>query len=199
MNEYIGIVIRNQNDKFLLCDGSFYIKTRLDSNKDVKDIIKIEIYNVLEKDIFKIRKIYEEKIIHRYEEITLYLVDVGVYTNDYDFMSIDKLVSEIINFDDKNYFNKYILNPEEYSSLISTTFTLLMLVITVNIFHLPQFIHNIYSYTLGGFSLIFIYAIFNRYLKPKLIKSLAYFKFNVKIANYITSFLLIIYCIITLF
>ncbi|WP_195940307.1 hypothetical protein [Romboutsia sp. 1001713B170131_170501_G6] len=199
MNEYIGIVIRNQNDKFLLCDGSFYIKTRLDSNKDVKDIIKTEIYNVLEKDIFKIRKIYEEKIIHRYEEITLYLVDVGVYTNDYDFMSIDKLVSEIINFDDKNYFNKYILKPEEYSSLISTTFTLLMLVITVNIFHLPQFIHNIYSYTLGGFSLIFIYIIFNRYLKPKLIKSLAYFKFNVKIANYITSFLLIIYCIITLF
>lgn len=199
MNEYIGIIIRNQNDKFLLCDGSFYIKTRLDSNKDVKDIIKTEIYNVLEKDIFKIKKIYEEKIIHRYEEITLYLVDVGVYTNDYDFMSIDKLVSEIINFDDKNYFNKYILKPEEYSSLLSTTFTLLMLVITVNIFHLPQFIHNIYSYTLGGFLLIFIYAIFNRYLKPKLIKSLAYFKFNVKIANYITSFLLIIYCIITLF
>lgn len=199
MNEYIGIIIRNQNDKFLLCDGSFYIKTKLDSNRDIKNIIKTEIYNVLEKDIFKIRKIFEEKIIHIYEEITLYLVDVGVYTNDYDFMSIDKIVSEIINFDDKNFFNEYILKPEEYSNILSTTFTLLMLVITVNIFHLPQFIHNISSYTLSGFSLIFIYSIFNKYLKPKLITYLSYFKFNVKIANYITSLLLVIYCIITLF
>ena len=194
MEEYIGIIVKNQWDNILLYDKSFYMKAEIKENKDIKEIIKEEIVENLNKDIFKIRKVYEEKLEHRYEIITMYLVEVGIYTNDFEFMKVEKLLKEIYSFEDKEFFEKNILRYEEYNTFFITIFNLFITIFIVDILPSINIEIDIKSFLIGLSIITLSIIIFKNIISHKITKYIIKFKFNIKIANFITIIIMVIYC-----
>lgn len=195
MDEYIGIVIKNQWDNILLHDGNFYIKTKVKENSDIINTIKTEIAENLDKEIFKIKKVYKEKLEHRYETLTIYLVEVGVYTNDFEFLKIDQIPKEIYSFEDKAFFEKYILKEDEYTTLLSSIFNLFILIGIVDILPIIKSYLNLQLFSMGVIFTAILFFVFKNIIGPKIAEKLIRFNLNIKIANSITTIIIIYYCI----
>lgn len=195
MDEYIGIVIKNQWDNILLHDGNFYIKTKVKENRDIINTIKTEIAENLDKEIFKIKKVYKEKLEHRYEILTIYLVEVGVYTNDFEFLKIDQIPKEIYSFEDKAFFEKYILKEDEYTTLLSSIFNLFILIGIVDILPIIKSYLNLQLFSMGVIFTAILFFVFKNIIGPKIAENLIKFNLNIKIANSITTIIIIYYCI----
>ncbi|CEH33895.1 hypothetical protein [Romboutsia lituseburensis] len=195
MDEYIGIVIKNQWDNILLHDGNFYIKTKVKENSDIINTIKTEIAENLDKEIFKIKKVYKEKLEHRYEILTIYLVEVGVYTNDFEFLKIDQIPKEIYSFEDKAFFEKYILKEDEYTTLLSSIFNLFILIGIVDILPIIKSYLNLQLFSMGVIFTAILFFVFKNIIGPKIAENLIKFNLNIKIANSITTIIIIYYCI----
>lgn len=195
MDEYIGIVIKNQWDNILLHDGNFYIKTKVKENSDIINTIKTEIVENLDKEIFKIKKVYKEKLEHRYETLTIYLVEVGVYTNDFEFLKIDQIPKEIYSFEDKAFFEKYILKEDEYTTLLSSVFNLFILIGIVDILPIIKSYLNLQLFSMGVIFTAILFFVFKNIIGPKIAEKLIKFNLNIKIANSITTIIIIYYCI----
>lgn len=195
MDEYIGIVIKNQWDNILLHDGNFYIKTKVKKNSDIINTIKAEIIENLDKEIFKIKKVYKEKLEHRYETLTIYLVEVGVYTNDFEFLKIDQIPKEIYSFEDKAFFEKYILKEDEYTTLLSSLFNLIILIGIVDILPIIKSYLNLQLFSMGVIFTSILFFVFKNIIGPKIAEKLIKFNLNIKIANSITTIIIIYYCI----
>ncbi|WP_270941126.1 hypothetical protein [Romboutsia lituseburensis] len=195
MDEYIGIVIKNQWDNILLHDGNFYIKTKVKENSDIINTIKTEIVENLDKEIFKIKKVYKEKLEHRYETLTIYLVEVGVYTNDFEFLKIDQVPKEIYSFEDKAFFEKYILKEDEYTTLLSSVFNLFILIGIVDILPIIKSYLNLQLFSMGVIFTAILFFVFKNIIGPKIAEKLIKFNLNIKIANSITTIIIIYYCI----
>lgn len=195
MDEYIGIVIKNQWDNILLHDGNFYIKTKVKENSDIINTIKTEIAENLDKEIFKIKKVYKEKLEHRYEILTIYLVEVGVYTNDFEFLKIDQIPKEIYSFEDKAFFEKYILKEDEYTTLLSSIFNLFILIGIVDILPIIKSYLNLQLFSMGVIFTAILFFVFKNIIGPKIAENLIKFNLNIKIPNSITTIIIIYYCI----
>lgn len=195
MDEYIGIVIKNQWDNILLHDGNFYIKTKVKENSDIINTIKTEIAENLDKEIFKIKKVYKEKLEHRYEILTIYLVEVGVYTNDFEFLKIDQIPKEIYSFEDKAFFEKYILKEDEYTTLLSSIFNLSILIGIVDILPIIKSYLNLQLFSMGVIFTAILFFVFKNIIGPKIAENLIKFNLNIKIANSVTTIIIIYYCI----
>lgn len=195
MDEYIGIVIKNQWDNILLHDGNFYIKTKVKENSDIINTIKTEIAENLDKEIFKIKKVYKEKLEHRYEILTIYLVEVGVYTNDFEFLKIDQIPKEIYSFEDKAFFEKYILKEDEYTTLLSSIFNLFILIGIVDILPIIKSYLNLQLFSMGVIFTAILFFVFKNIIGPKIAENLIKFNLNIKIANSVTTIIIIYYCI----
>lgn len=195
MDQYIGIIVKNQWDNILLHDGNFYIKAKLKENKDIKSIIKEEIFDNLDKDIFKIKKVYAEKLEHKYETLTMYLVEVGVYSNDFEFLNIDKLINELYSFQDKEFYERNILKPEEYTTVVSSIFNLIMLIAIVYILPIIKPYLNLQLFFIGILCLAISFIVFKNIIGPKIAKKILNFNFNTKIVNSLVIIMIIIFCI----
>lgn len=195
MDEYIGIVIKNQWDNILLHDGNFYIKTKVKENSDIINTIKTEIVENLDKEIFKIKKVYKEKLEHRYETLTIYLVEVGVYTNDFEFLKIDQIPKEIYSFEDKAFFEKYILKEDEYTTLLSSVFNLFILIGIVDILPIIKSYLNLQLFSMGVIFTAILFFVFKNIIGPKIAEKLIKLNLNLKVANSITTVIIIYYCI----
>ncbi|MCR8743808.1 hypothetical protein [Romboutsia lituseburensis] len=195
MDEYIGIVIKNQWDNILLHDGNFYIKTKVKENSDIINTIKAEIVENLDKEIFKIKKVYKEKLEHKFETLTIYLVEVGVYTNDFEFLKIDQIPKEIYSFEDKAFFEKYILKEDEYTTLLSSIFNLIILIGIVDILPIIKSYLNLQLFSIGVIFTAILFFVFKNIIGPKISERLIKFNLNIKIANSITTMIIIYYCI----
>lgn len=191
MEEFIGVIVKNQWDEILLYESSFYIKIK--KSDDVKNIIKKELSKNLDIDIFKIKKIYDEKLLHKQEELKLYLVEVGVYNKEFEFIKIEKLSQDILNFQDKEFFEKNILRYETYGFFLYSIINIFLLIILVGILesiNKPISMHR-FGVIIGV--LVLIFAVFAKFIKPKLLNYLINFEINIKFVEYVTTITMIIY------
>ncbi|MGL4911175.1 MAG: hypothetical protein ACRC3Y_01960 [Romboutsia sp.] len=193
MEEYIGVIVRNQWDDILFYDKSFYIKTLVTPNKDIKEIIKECLKHNLNKDIFKIRKIYEQKLQHKYESLTMYLVDVGVYSNDFEFMKLDDISKEIYSFEDKAFFDKNLLRHEECNILVNSIINLISGVFILDILSRIDISLRSFFVVLSIVALSTIAL--KKILTPRISNHINKLKFNIKIANTAILIIIVIYCI----
>lgn len=195
MDESIGIVVKNYDGKILIIDGDYFIKTKLNNNEDAKDIIKRELKNSIDTDIFKIKRIFKEKLSYMRENITMYLVEVGVFNNEFDFISMDKVLDEVCNFKAKEYYERNVLKYEEYSILVMSIFNIIIAVSFIDI--IPNFKNSISLNELwtGLAGLACVYFLFTKYLVDKLTNFTINFSINTKIANIFTTIIMVIYCI----
>ncbi len=191
MEDYIGVIVKNQWDEILLYESSFYIKIK--KLEDIENDIKNELSANLDIDIFKIKKIYDEKLLHRQEEITLYLVEVGIYNKAFEFIKIEKLPQDILNFQDKEFFEKNILRYETYGSFLYSIINIFLLIVLVGILesiNKPISMHR-FGVIIGV--LVLIFAVFAKFIKPKLLNYLINFEINIKFVEYLTNITMVVY------
>ena len=191
MEDYIGVIVKNQWDEILLYESSFYIKIK--KSEDIENDIKNELSANLDIDIFKIKKIYDEKLLHRQEEITLYLVEVGIYNKAFEFIKIEKLPQDILNFQDKEFFEKNILRYETYGSFLYSIINIFLLIVLVGILesiNKPISMHR-FGVIIGV--LVLIFAAFAKFIKPKLLNYLINFEINIKFVEYLTNITMVVY------
>ncbi|MGL5327766.1 MAG: hypothetical protein ACRDD7_00765 [Peptostreptococcaceae bacterium] len=194
MKECIGIIITNQWEEILLYDHNFYIKVSINENEDIEGKIKEKIKEITNKDFYKIKKIYDEKIEHYDYEIKLYVIEICEYTKDFEFMTIQKLENEILNFQDKEFFQINILKYEEYSTLVSTIFNFGLLIFFI------EGIKNLYKnisieiFLILLIIFVIIITIFNKYAKTKIEKYIINKNINTKLYNYVLRILIFFYC-----
>lgn len=191
MEDYIGVIVKNQWDEILLYESSFYIKIK--KSDDVKNIIKKELSKNLNIDIFKIKKIYDEKLLHKQEELTLYLVEVGVYNKEFEFIKIEKVLPDILNFQDKEFFEKNILRYETYGFFLYSIINILLLIILVGILESINKPISMHSFGVIIGVLVLIFAVFAKIIKPKLLNYLINFEINIKFVEYLTTITMIVY------
>jgi len=113
-DKHIGIIIQNQDKKILFYDDTCYIKVRIHEDDDINKIIASKVKATVDMDRFDIiktfvftpySKLVDLNIISD-EEMTMYLVEVCIYHNEYDFIKIDELLDVISDHSEQEFFKK---------------------------------------------------------------------------------------------
>ncbi|MGL5346230.1 MAG: hypothetical protein ACRDA3_02665 [Peptostreptococcaceae bacterium] len=193
MSEQIGIIVMNYDEKLFLCEEGYFIKSSTGETDNVEKVIKREIRYFFNIDMFRIVKTFEEKLIDLDGIRTMYLVEVGIYTKDFEFIDPYKMVKDILNTNYKEYLERNLLKYEDNNSLASTILNISFLFITVDI--IPKFIiknGEMLFLPILGF-LGSVYFIAHIFLKPKLINKLLKFNINTTIAIVTLNTLMTLY------
>lgn len=195
MYEQIGIIIMNYDEKILICKDGYFIRATIGEEENIEKIIKREVSYYLDIDMFRIVKKFDEKLMDNDGLRTMYLVEVGIYTKEFEFKDPYKMVKEIININYKEYLDRNLLKYDNNNSLASTILNLSFLFIVVDI--IPRFIikkEDVLFLPLLGVigGLYFIGYIF---IKPRLINKLLNIKINTNIAITTLNILMTLYCI----
>ena len=85
--KHIGIIIKNQVDKILLYDDTYYIKVEIHENDNINNVIASKVKEAVDMNIFKIIETYvytpDSKLVDLNilsdEEFIMYLVEVCIY------------------------------------------------------------------------------------------------------------------------
>ena len=193
MSEQIGIIVMNYDEKLFLCDEGYFIKSSIGETENVEKVIKREIRYFFNIDMFRIVKTFEEKLIDLDGIRTMYLVEVGIYTNDFEFIDPYKMVKDVLNTNYKEYLERNLLKYEDNNSLASTILNISFLFITVDI--IPRFIIKngeiLFLPLLGILGITYFIA--HIFLKPKIINKLIKFKINTSIVIIALNTLMTLY------
>lgn len=203
MEQFIGIIIQNQYEKILLYDNKYYIETKLNENEDVHSVISTKLKRTINQGIYKLIKTHIKISKESKKHMTMYIVEVNLFNNNYVFVDKEKLLKLLSDSEDKFFFEKYIIRYENYKHLIySITISLLILPILIGI--PPQFeispSKNLLLIQIG--LAILLYLIFVGYLVPTCAQFLVNFKINSKLLITLfdwTGFILIIFNLIKIF
>lgn len=195
MEQHIGIIVMNYDEKIFLCEDGYFIKSFIGENENIENVIKKEIKHYLDRDIFRIVKIFKKKLLDIDKERTMYLVEVGIYTKEFEFVDAEKIVYEIVNINYKTYLQNNLIEYDKNNGLASNMINLSIIFIVLDI--IPRFI--IKSETimfLPLFGLIgILYLIGAIIVKPKLINILINVKINTSIAIIAMNTIATLYCI----
>lgn len=209
----IGIIIKNQDDKILLHDGGYFTKAIVKESDDIRKVITKNLINVVHRDAYRIVKVYKDVTelsahysnnINR-EDITMYVVEVGIFNNEYDFIEKEKVLDKINKTEYIDFYEKYFIRYDKYKFLTYTIYEYFLLIIYILLkFGLFEFIDKDASIAFLSIELgfiIFIYIFTKKYAVPILLNYLINFKINdktikgIEVINTIISVLFIIFII----
>ncbi|MGL5311819.1 MAG: hypothetical protein ACRC92_01095 [Peptostreptococcaceae bacterium] len=182
MVKHIGIIVMNYDENIFVCKDGYFIKATVGENNTVEERIKNEIKYYLDRDMFRIVKVFDEKLMDGEELRTMYLVEVGIYTKEFEFKSADKIVNEIVNINYKEYLQNNLIRYDKNNSLASTIVNLFVMIIAMDV--IPKLIiknETVMFLPLLGFIGV-LYLLGTVVVKPKLINGLLKIKINTTIA-----------------
>ena len=189
----IGIIIQNQDGNILFYDNSYYIEATVNDNDDIDRVIAKVLRNTVNKSIHRIIKIYKYPLQSNNKDLTMYLVEVGIYNNNFVFISPEKLLDFLSYSPDKAFFEKYIVRYEENKSLIYSSIAILLLTlflidIPFNLsLNLPE------NFLWVEIILIIIaFCILIKYIIPNIAKYLLKFNLNTRKTLHILDIILFI-------
>ena len=112
--KHIGIIIQNQDDKILLYDDTFYIKVEIHENDNINNVIASKVKETVDMNIFKIIETYvytpDSKLVDLNilsdEEFIMYLVEVCIYHNEFNFVKKEDLLDIIPNHSEREFFKE---------------------------------------------------------------------------------------------
>ena len=123
-DKHIGIIIQNQDKKILFYDDTCYIKVRINEDDDINKIIASKVKETVDMNSFYLLKTFvftpysklvDLNIISD-EEMTMYLVEVCIYHNEYDFIKIDELLDVISDHSEQDFFKKNFVDYMMYKN-----------------------------------------------------------------------------------
>ena len=123
-DKHIGIIIQNQDKKILFYDDTCYIKVRINEDDDINKIIASKVKETVDMNSFYLLKTFvftpysklvDLNIISD-EEMTMYLVEVCIYHNEYEFIKIDELLDVICDHSEQEFFKKNFVDYMMYKN-----------------------------------------------------------------------------------
>ena len=194
--KHIGIIIQNQDDKILLYDDTYYIKVEIHENDNINNVIASKVKEAVDMNIFKIIETYvytpDSKLVDLNilsdEEFIMYLVEVCIYHNEFNFVKKEDLLDIIPNHSEREFFKENFVDHILYEKS-SRSF----------IFNL--FIYLGFSISLSEttfFCILFLlfisYFLVSKYVVPKFVNFLVKSKISTDTINkldFLSCFLLI--------
>ena len=206
-DKHIGIIIQNQDKKILFYNDTCYIKVRVHEDDDINKIIASKIKSLVDMNRFNIIKTYIYKPYSKLvelniasdEEITMYLVEVCIYHNEYNFVKTEDLLGVISDPSERNFFKQnfidYMLYKNASQSFIFNNILILLdlLVYCGNSIKLSEdILLSLLILIICGYYLI------GKCIVPTFINYLVKFKISVKTINNLNylSCLLLAYLLI---
>lgn len=169
MDKYIGLIIKNQDDKILLYEDNYYIKMLVKDGDDIDLLISKKLIDVVEQSRYRIVKIYNNFVLYGHQEITMYLVEVGVFHNEFDFMDICELLDVLHNTPSRDFFEENFVRYDKYKGTVYSVLSLLTAILIFGDLYLSS--HQILprnSIVASIIGIIFMFAVVIRLLAPKL-------------------------------
>lgn len=201
--KHIGIIIQNQDDKILLYDDTFYIKVEIHENDNINNVIASKVKEVVDMNIFKIIETYvytpDSKLVDLNilsdEEFIMYLVEVCIYHNEFNFMKKEDLLDIISNHSERDFFKKNFVDHILYERS-SRSFIFNNILIIFNLLIYLGFSISLSKATF--FAMLFLifssYFIISKYVVPKFVRFLVNSKISTNTINkldFLSCFLLI--------
>lgn len=182
MVKQIGIIVMNYDEKIFVCEDGYFIKATVEESSTVEAKIKSEIKYYLNRDMFRIVKVFDEELIDGGDLRTMYLVEVGIYTKEFEFANADEIVNEIVNINFKEYLQKNLIRYDKNNSLASIIVNLVVMIIAMDV--IPKLIIKnetiMFLPLLAFIGILYLIGIIA--IKPKLINVLLKIKINTSIA-----------------
>lgn len=204
MNEkYIGIIIQNQDEKILLYDDTYYIKIKVNENDNINKIIASKIKETVDMNLFKIIETYiytpDSKLVDLNiisdEKFIIYLVEVCIYHNEFNFIKREDLLEIITNHSERDFFKKNFVDHILYERS-SRSFIFNNILIMFNLLIYLGFSISLSKATF--FAMLFLifssYFIISKYVVPKFVRFLVNSKISTNTINkldFLSCFLLI--------
>ena len=193
--KHIGIIIQNQDDKILLYDDTFYTKVEIHENDNINNVIASKVKETVDMNIFKIIKTYvytpDSKLVDLNilsdEEFIMYLVEVCIYHNEFNFVKKEDLLDIIPNHSEREFFKENFVDHILYEKS-SRSFIFNNILIIFNLFIYLGFSISLSKTTF--FYILFLifssYFLVSKYVVPKFVNFLVKSKLD-----FLSCFLLI--------
>lgn len=204
MNEkHIGIIIQNQDEKILLCDDTYYIKVEIHEDDNINKVIASKIKETVDMNIFKIIETYvytpDSKLVDLNilsdEEFIMYLVEVYIYHNEFNFVKKEDLLEIISNHSEREFFKENFIDHILYE-ISSRSFIFNNILIIFNLLIYLSFSISLSKTTF--WSILFLifcsYFIVSKYAVPKFVNFLVKSKISTNTINkldFLSCFILI--------
>ena len=204
MNEkHIDIIIQNQDEKILLCDDTYYIKVKVHENDNINEVIASKIKETVDMNIFKILETYvytpDSKLVALNiisdEKFIMYLVEVCIYHNEFNFVKKEDLLEIIPNHSEREFFKENFVDHILYERS-SRSFIFNNILIIFNLLIYLGFSISLSKTTF--FAILFLiftsYFIISKYVVPKFVNFLVKSKISTNTINkldFLSCFILI--------
>ena len=201
-DKHIGIIIQNQDKKILFYDDTCYIKVRINEDDDINKIIASKVKETVDMNSFYLLKTFVftpySKLVDLNivsdEEITMYLVEVCIYHNEYEFIKIDELLDVISDHSEQEFFKKNFVDYMMYKNASQSFIFNNVLTICILFLYFGYSIEFTESVLIGLLLLVSgIYFIICKFIAPIFPKYLIKSKISIDTINklnYLSYFLL---------
>ena len=201
--KHIGNIIQNQDDKILLYDDTYYIKVEIHENDNINNVIASKVKEAVDMNIFKIIETYvytpDSKLVDLNilsdEEFIMYLVEVCIYHNEFNFVKKEDLLEIIPNHSEREFFKENFVDHILYEKS-SRSFIFNNILIIFNLFIYLGFSISLSETTF--FCILFLlfisYFLVSKYVVPKFVNFLVKSKISTDTINkldFLSCFLLI--------
>lgn len=137
-SKYMGIIVQRQDGKILLYDESYYIKIKVTEGDDIHSVIEKKLIEELDIKLFKLKREYDEIKLYKNNSPfqknndidKMYLVDVCIYHDNYDFRTKSEIYECLYNCPQKKFYEKYFIRYENYKELLQCNFVSIIMVLS---------------------------------------------------------------------
>lgn len=134
MNEkYIGVIIKNQDDKILLYKNNYYIKIKLQEDEDISLTIKNTLKKYINQESYRMVKYYdkaiknEKSLINKDDNIKMYVVEVISHDEKLKFMKPQELLNHLKKSPSKTFYELIFVKYKPYKELAESLLAMVMI------------------------------------------------------------------------
>lgn len=131
--KYIGVIIKNQDDKILLYKNNYYIKIKLQEDEDISLTIKNALKKHINQESYRMVKYYdkvignEKRIIDKDDNIKMYVVEVISHDEKLKFMKSQELLNHLKKSPSKTFYELIFVKYKPYKELAESLLAMVMI------------------------------------------------------------------------
>lgn len=131
--KYIGVIIKNQDDKILLYKNNYYIKIKVQEDEDISLVIKNALKKHINQESYRMVKYYdkvienEKRIIDKDDNGKMYVVEVISYDEKLKFMKSQELLNHLKKSPSKTFYELIFVKYKPYKELAEALLAMVMI------------------------------------------------------------------------
>ncbi|MCR8743749.1 hypothetical protein [Romboutsia lituseburensis] len=179
--KYIGVIIKNQDDKILLYKNNYYIKIKVQEDEDISLAIKNALKKNVNQEAYRMVRYYdkaiknEKRIIDKEDNIKMYVVEVISYDEKLKFIKSQELLNHLKKSPSKTFYELIFVKYKPYKELAEALLAMIMIflstimMISIKYLGLNNFMFKL-PLILQLLLLVVIFVSVFKYLTPLLVK-----------------------------